>query len=156
MALVTELLHVFLFITVFIVIHIVVVHVTDRRLSVNIRQKITVEDGPVIQIRSISRQKQRQLEQERRKFSEWEEINRTVSSSFHLKYKVGTSTPSCQTDQLNLSQPITDWPDLLDDTERWSYFQSECGGRNITHSQILDCAYDSGGGSGSGSVLVFK
>ena len=139
MALVTELLHVFLFITVFIVIHIVVVHVTDRRLSVNIRQKITVEDGPVIQIRSISRQKQRQLEQERRKFSEWEEINRTVSSSFHLKYK-----------------PITDWPDLLDNSERWSYFQSECGGRNITHSQILDCAYDSGGGSDSGSFLVFK
>ena len=92
MALVTELFHVFLFIIVFIVIHIVVVHLTDRRLSVNIRQRILVEDGPVIQIRSISRQKARQLELERRKLSEWEEVNGTVSSSFHLKYKVGRGT----------------------------------------------------------------
>ena len=90
MALVTELFHVFLFIIVFIVIHILVVHLTDRRLSVNIRQRILVEDGPVIQIRSISRQKHRQLELERRKFSEWEEINGTVATSFHLKYKVLT------------------------------------------------------------------
>ena len=92
MALVTELFHVFLFIIVFIVIHILVVHLTDRRLSVNIRQRILVEDGPVIQIRSISRQKHRQLELERRKW-EWEEINGTVSTSFHLKYKV---LRSCQ------------------------------------------------------------
>ena len=92
MALVTELFHVFLFIIVFIVIHILVVHLTDRRLSVNIRQRILVEDGPVIQIRSISRQKHRQLELERRKW-EWKEINGTVSTSFHLKYKV---LRSCQ------------------------------------------------------------
>ena len=91
MALVAELFHVFLFIIVFIVIHIVVVHLTDRRLSVNIRQRILLEDDPVIQIRSISRQKHRQLELERRKLSEWEEINGTVSTSFHLKYKVLTT-----------------------------------------------------------------
>ena len=90
MALVAELFHVFLFIIVFIVIHILVVHLTDRRLSVNIRQRIMVEDGPVIQIRSISRQKHRQLELERRKWEEWEKINGTVSTSFHLKYKVGS------------------------------------------------------------------
>ena len=62
---------------------------TDRRLSVNIRQRILVEDGPVIQIRSLSREKHRQQELERRKFSQWEEFNGTVSTSVHLKYRVG-------------------------------------------------------------------
>ena len=95
MSLVQELFHVFLFIIIFIVIHIVVVHLTDRRLSVNIRQRILVEDGsPVIQIRSISREKARQLELEQRKLSHWEQVNGTVSTSFHLKYKVGNTINS--------------------------------------------------------------
>ena len=47
--------------------------------------------------------------------------------------------------KLYLSQPISDWPEVLDDTERWEYFKTRCGARNITQEEITDCAYDSGG-----------
>ena len=55
----TDLLHVFLFIVLFIVIHIMVLHLTDKRLSVNIRQRILLDEGPLIKIRSLSRVQQR-------------------------------------------------------------------------------------------------
>ena len=84
MVLRTDLLHVFLFIVVFIVIHIIVLHITDKRLSVNIRQRIVVDDGPVIKIRSLSRLRQRHQQ----RLADWEETNETVNTNFHLKYRV--------------------------------------------------------------------
>ena len=50
-----------LFIIAFIVIHIIVLHLADKRLSVNIRQRIVVDEGPVIKIKSLSRHRQREL-----------------------------------------------------------------------------------------------
>ena len=55
--------------------------------------------------------------------------------------------PLLLTAKLYLSQPIRDWPEVLDDSERWEYFLSQCAGRNISQTEITDCAYDSGGGS---------
>merc|ERR1719273_1675459 len=40
-------------------------------------------------------------------------------------------------------QPIRDWPEVLDDRERWEYFLSQCAGRNISQTELTDCAYDS-------------
>ena len=57
----TDLLHVFLFIIVFIVIHIIVLHLTNKSLSVNIKQRIVMDDAPVIKIRSLSRHRQMEL-----------------------------------------------------------------------------------------------
>ena len=142
MGLVTDLLHVFLFIIAFIVIHIIVLHLADKRLSVNIRQRIVVDEGPVIKIKSLSRHRQRELVKQ--KMSEWEETNKTVSSAFHLKYKVkimhiSTGETDC------VCQPILDWPESLTDPERWEYFRAHCSRDNLTAAEVTDCAYDSGG-----------
>ena len=85
----TDLLHVFLFIIVFIVIHIIVLHLTNKSLSVNIKQRIVMDDAPVIKIRSLSRH--RQMELVKQELEEWEETNQTLSNAFHLKYRVGIS-----------------------------------------------------------------
>ena len=57
MAAYNDLLQVLLFIIVFIVIHIIIVHVSSRNLSLTLKQRIVVDDGPVIHLKSASRQK---------------------------------------------------------------------------------------------------
>ena len=53
----SDLLQVLLFLIIFIVIHIIIVHHTNRNLQVNLKQKIVLDDGPVIKLKSASRSK---------------------------------------------------------------------------------------------------
>ena len=56
----SDLLQVLLFLIIFIVIHIIIVHHTNRNLQVTLKQKIVLDDGPVIKLKSASRSKLKQ------------------------------------------------------------------------------------------------
>ena len=129
----SDMLQVFLFIIIFVIIHIIIVNRSSRNLKVTLKQRILIDDGlPVIKLRSATRDDiEKSVEHERRE-TEWETLDTDLIQSLltplHLKFS-----------------PVDDWPSSLDNDERWLYFMQHCAIRNnISQDEITTCAMDSG------------
>ena len=122
-----DLLHLFIFVVILIIFHIFLLQLSSKELNVDIKQKIFLqEEGPVIHLKSATKQKLKLLQKRRQENQFWDLPYTAVSTPYHLKY-----------------HPVRSWPAGLDDAERWKYFQTECSSRNVSEEETVNCAYDS-------------
>ena len=72
MALVSDILHILIFIIFFIVIHIIIVHLSNKNFNVTLKQKIVVDDGSaIIKLHSATREELKVAEEAEEQFLIW-------------------------------------------------------------------------------------
>ena len=106
MRVVSDLMQVLVFIIIFIVIHIIIIHHTNRSLSVTLKHKIVLDDGPIIHLKSASKSKVKEAKEKEYEENNWVEDpvllrEKVLSYPHHLKYS-----------------PVEDWPSSMDADER--------------------------------------
>ena len=143
MALLPEIFYLLIVITSFIIINIIVFYVSRIKVNLTIKQRISVDDEPVIQIQSgkieicmlsvfmtttfqVSREELKWAEEIDYDDNHWEKSDEGFVSSFQFKYP-----------------PVNDLPPNLGAEERWQYYLSQCSVRNISEAEVEVCALDS-------------